>query len=258
MASPTTAAAPAPEEAARDLVEAAAEDAAGVWTVERQRVRRPLGGLFWLAAVMLPLALTAGVALTRTPVLERTLHDRAVRALDQAGLGRVRVVVDGRQLLAKVPTGTRGKKVAATLTRVPGVQAVRTVPVYASKAEARACAHLQVKLDRATGHEAIPFEGGSTRLSGTGVRMVQAAARLLRACRPATVIVGGHTDPSTPNGSTISLFRARVLVKALRARGVAGRRLTARGYGDQFPLTQSATPAARARNERGSLQVEAR
>ena len=70
------------------------------------------------------------------------------------------------------------------------------------------------------------------------------------------MIVGGHTDSHVPNGSTVSLARARVMVQALKAQGIATGRLTPRGYGDQFPLTDGSSAAAQARNERGSVAVE--
>lgn len=249
MASPTTA-------AAAEASETSAAEADGTWVVRRRRVRRPLGTLFWVAAFVLPLGLTVLAALSRTPVLERSLRTEALSALAGSGITHVRVVVDGRQLVAKVPTGTNAVTVSRLLRRVPGVQGVETVPVYASKAEAKACAHLQSKLDRVTDGETIPFLGVSTRLSATGNRMVQAAARLLRACRPATVIVGGHTDTQVAGGSTVSLDRARVLLRALHAQGIATARMTPRGYGDQFPVTDGTSAAARARNQRGSIAVE--
>src|SRR3954469_13408202 len=140
MASPTTAAGPTPETSSPQVE--------GTWVVDRQRVRRPLGILFWLAALLVPLGLTLSFALSRAPAIQRSLHADAMSALHHAGIERVHVVVDGRQLVAKVPTGTRLPRGEATLLNVPGVEIVRTVPVYASKAEARACVDLQGKIDR--------------------------------------------------------------------------------------------------------------
>ena len=228
----------------------------GTWVVDRQRVRRPLGALFWIAALVVPLALTVTVALSRTPAIEHSLRADAMAALHRAGIERVRVIVDGRQLVAKVPTGTRMGRVETTLLAVPGVETVRTVSVYASKAEARACAHLQDKLDRATNRQHIAFVGGSTRLTAIGAHMLHAVGKLLLACRPATVIVGGHTDTHTPNGSTVSLLRAQVLVRALHQQGVPIARMVPRGYGDEFPVTKGDSSSAQARNQRGSIAVE--
>ena len=248
MAAPTTAAGLAPDTSSSQVE--------GTWVADRKRVRRPLGVLFWIAALVVPLGLTATVALSRGPALERSVRADAMSALHRAGLKHVRVVVDGRQVVAKVPTGTRVDRVETTLLAVPGVETVRAVSVYASKAEARACAGLQSKIDRATHRQQIPFAGASTRLTATGSRMLHAVGKLLLACRPATVIVGGHTDTHTPNGSTVSLVRAQVMVRALHAQGIAIGRLVPRGYGDEFPVTRGSTAAAQARNQRGSVAVQ--
>jgi len=83
-------------------------------------------------------------------------------------------------------------------------------------------------------------------------------AGLLRACRPAVVTVGGHTDGSTVDGPEISLERARVVIDLLVRAGVKRQRLEPRGYADQFPLSDRDDPAARARNQRVSVVAEVR
>jgi outer membrane protein OmpA-like peptidoglycan-associated protein len=68
--------------------------------------------------------------------------------------------------------------------------------------------------------------------------------------------VGGHTDEDTDGGGALSLERARVIVRALEAAGVDGNRLEPRGYGDQFPVDEADTDAARQANQRGSISTE--
>lgn len=224
--------------------------------VERRLVRRHRGRRFWSAAVLLPAALTAALVLTGVDGIEEALRDDARAALRAEGIKGVGLVVDGRQVTAKVPTGRDPAAVAKVLAGVGGVSGVSTESVYASKAEARACQDIQDKLDRATGGQKIPFVGESATLSSSGVKMLGKVAVLLKACRAPDVVIGGHSDPSTPKGSTLSLERARVMIRVLKGAGVAGDRLTARGYGDQFPVTDGPTPAEQARNERGSVMVE--
>jgi outer membrane protein OmpA-like peptidoglycan-associated protein len=136
---------------------------------------------------------------------------------------------------------------------VDGVRAVSTTDVFASAAEARACTNLQQKLDRATKGQRITFEGSSTRLTASGRQMVTAVGELLSACRPATAVVGGHTDASTHHGSEISLRRARLVIDLLARAGVKRPRLEGRGYADQFPLAERGDAASRARNHRVSV-----
>jgi outer membrane protein OmpA-like peptidoglycan-associated protein len=223
---------------------------------ERHRVRRPLPRLFWVLAVVVPLALTALVGLTRGPALEATLMSQARSALVEEGIKGVRLTADGRRLTAGVPTGRDADKVSQVLAGVSGVSAVKTVDVYANAAEARACKGLQKKLDRATQGQRIAFGGSSTQLTATGRGMVTQVAALLRACRPAAVVVGGHTDASTYNGPEISLKRARVVIDLLARAGVQRQRMEARGYADQFPLAERDDAASRAKNQRASVAAD--
>jgi len=94
------------------------------------------------------------------------------------------------------------------------------------------------------------------RLTPTGTQMVREVGKLLDACGPAVVTVGGHTDSHTSNGSTISLERAQLMVRMLRNAGIEPERLEPRGYGDQFPIEDGDSPAAQAANQRGSIAVE--
>ena len=65
-----------------------------------------------------------------------------------------------------------------------------------------------------------------------------------------------HTDEATFDGPALTLRRARTMIKVMRKAGAPDERLEPRGYGAQYPLSRDDTPAARARNERGSIAVE--
>jgi outer membrane protein OmpA-like peptidoglycan-associated protein len=220
--------------------------------VEKRRVRRPLAAAFWVALLGVPLVLTVLLGFLRGPGLEDALEADAHAALAEAGFAGVKVEADGRQLVAAVPTGLATEKVRAVVDALPGVLSVTATSVYASAKEARACAELQTKLDKATKNQRILFTPGSARLTGSGVGMVGAVGKLLTACGAASVVVGGHADEDTANGSTLSLQRAKALAGALQRAGVAKKRMELRGYGDQFPLSEK----VRAENERGSITVK--
>jgi outer membrane protein OmpA-like peptidoglycan-associated protein len=237
-----------------DTAEQSVDDARSV-VIDKHRVRRKVGRGFWALAVVVPLALTAAVGWSYGPQIEDALHAQATSALSGAGIKGVRVVMDGRSVTAKVPTGRDPGKVERVLSAVPGVASVRTTAVYASAAEARVCRSLQKRIDRATHGQRIGFAGTSTRLSADGRRMVVAVGRLLRVCRTAVVTVGGHTDSHTFDGATISLRRARTIAGLLKQQGIGSQRLLPRGFADQFPLDDRDTPAARAHNQRGSVAV---
>lgn len=225
----------------------------GSVVVETRTVRRPAGKVYWFFAVLVPLLLTIGVGVTRGPGIEQDLKKDVLHALDSAGIDTVRVSVNGRIVTADVPSGVDIQRVKNIVADVGGVAAVSAKPAYASYAEAESCANFQDKLDKATHNERIPFAGTSTRLKAEGSQMLRDVAKLLEGCPTAVVYVGGHTDPSTRFGSTLSLERAKVMVKLLESFGVGGKQLQPRGYGDQFPISKYDTPAGHARNERGSV-----
>jgi outer membrane protein OmpA-like peptidoglycan-associated protein len=222
---------------------------------ERHRVRRPVDGRFWGAACLAVLALAAAVAFTRTDAVQDALASDVRSELKAEGLKGVKVVVDGRHVTAKVPTGTEATAVRETVGSVVGVSAVSVTEVYASRAEAKACQNIQGKLDRATKGQRILFAGESTQLTPAGQSMLREVGRLLTECGAVSVTVGGHTDRSTPNGGNVSLERARLMNRILRDAGVAAGRMEVRGYGDQFPVAEPRSAAGRVQNQRGSVVV---
>jgi outer membrane protein OmpA-like peptidoglycan-associated protein len=230
----------------------------GTVVVETRTVRRPVGRVYWVGVVIVVLLLTIGVGVSRGPGIEQALKKDVLAALEGAGFKDVRVSVDGRMITANVPNGVDADEVKKVVSDVDGVSAVSAMLVYASYAEARDCTNLQQKLDKATRNQRIPFQGASTRLTSEGAAMVRGVAKLLGACKTAVVYVGGHTDPGTRLGSTLSLDRAKVMAKLLKSLGVAKERLEPRGYGDQFPVDKSRTDAGRAKNERGSVVVRSK
>lgn len=240
-----------------DTSTAAGDDAipSGTLVVGTRTVRRPVGKVYWFGVVVVVLLLTVGVGVTRGPSIEQALEDDVVAALRDGGVDDVRVSIDGRMVTVNVPTGVDADDVKEVVADVNGVSAVSAVLVYASYAEAESCGDLQAKLDRTTRSQRIPFRGQSVRLTAEGVAMLREVAKLLVACETAVVYVGGHTDPGTRFGSTLSLDRAKVMARLLKAWGVGEERLEARGYGDQFPVHKGRTAAARATNERGSIVV---
>ena len=227
----------------------------GTIVVETRTVRRPLTRSYWVTAVTVPVLLTIGVGVSRGPGIEDSLKRDVQRALTSAHFDEVDVAIDGRIITAEVPSGVDPEAVKEVVADVHGVSAVSSKLVYASYAEARACSELQDKLDNATRKQRIPFQGTTARLTAEGTAMLRGVAKLLEACKTAVVYVGGHTDPSTRLGSTLSLDRAKVMAKLLKSYGIEPARLEPRGYGDQFPIDESRSAAGRARNERGSIIV---
>jgi outer membrane protein OmpA-like peptidoglycan-associated protein len=221
----------------------------------RRRVRRPLGGAFWATSLVLVAALAAATVITQREPAEQALQTAVRDALRERGGADVGVAVRGRSVTVRVPAGANEQRVVRLAGQVPGVVAVESAPAFADAEQRRTCARLAEELDSATNDQRIPFVGESAQLSAEGTALVRAAAQVLTTCPLGDVVVGGHTDDDTDGGGALSLERARVIVRALEAAGVDGGRLEPRGYGDQFPVDDADTDAARQANQRGSISA---
>ena len=98
---------------------------------------------------------------------------------------------------------------------------------------------------------ALRFARGSSTLLPESAPLLERVAQLARECTQ-PLLIAGHTDSRGRAQDNRDLSRARAeSVKAeLMARGVAGSRLTTRGYGDGRPVADNATAAGRAANRR--------
>ncbi len=84
---------------------------------------------------------------------------------------------------------------------------------------------------------------------------IDAVLALLRGDDALRLGVEGHTDNTgtAAHNRTLSDARARSVVAALTAAGIAGSRLEPRGFGPDRPVADNATEAGRARNRRVEL-----
>src|SRR5688500_8696647 len=93
----------------------------GTVVVETRTVRRPVGKVYWVGAVIGVLLLTMGVGVSRGPGIEQALKKDVLAALDEAGFEDVSVSVDGRMVTANVPTGVEAAEVKKVVDDVAGV-----------------------------------------------------------------------------------------------------------------------------------------
>ena len=76
--------------------------------------------------------------------------------------------------------------------------------------------------------------------------------------RPAERIeLGGHTDNigNEAKNRALSLERAKAIVAYLIAKGIPDNRLTAKGYGSEFPIEENTTEAGRQKNRRSEVKI---
>lgn len=125
-------------------------------------------------------------------------------------------------------------------------------------ANAAACGKLDTALAAVQKRTKIQFAENSPALTSSSQKAINEIAALLKKCGDARVEVGGHTDnqgdPST--SKPLSQKRAMAVRAALIEAGIAGERLSARGYGESQPVASNATAEGQAANRRVEIKVQ--
>jgi outer membrane protein OmpA-like peptidoglycan-associated protein len=107
------------------------------------------------------------------------------------------------------------------------------------------------------GHVAlyINFDTGKSTIKPESEPIIAQIVELLKANPDLKLSVEGHTDNvgSPKSNQTLSEQRAKAVVGALTAQGIAGERLSAVGHGQDKPIADNNTEDGRAKNRRVEL-----
>lgn len=101
----------------------------------------------------------------------------------------------------------------------------------------------------------VLFDTGKTEIKPESNGLLDEVAAMLKANPDLRLRIEGHTDNVGGAAANLQLSkgRAAAVKTALLARGVAGERLAAEGYGDTRPVAGNATEDGRAQNRRVEL-----
>lgn len=101
----------------------------------------------------------------------------------------------------------------------------------------------------------INFDTGKATIKPDSNKILDDVAAALKSAPNLKLEVGGHTDNvgAADVNRKLSEDRAKSVVAALGARGIAAARLTAKGYGQDRPVADNRTEDGRARNRRVEL-----
>jgi len=104
--------------------------------------------------------------------------------------------------------------------------------------------------------EGVTFKTGSAELTPESAARLDQAVETARAYPEITVEVGGHTDSqgNAESNRTLSQQRAESVRNYLIEKGVAPERITAVGYGEDYPVADNATAEGRALNRRVEMK----
>ena len=116
----------------------------------------------------------------------------------------------------------------------------------------------QAGIDSLLAAAGIEFDGGSAELRRDSMPVLEELRDIVQRCPSLRVEIAGHTDASggARDNLALSQRRAEAVMEYLVQHGVALRRLTARGYGEDQPLVRGTTPEARARNRRIEVHMD--
>jgi outer membrane protein OmpA-like peptidoglycan-associated protein len=136
----------------------------------------------------------------------------------------------------------------------PAAQVAPAAPA-APAAAAQAC---EKKVQDLLASSKIEFATSSARISASSKALLDSLAEAVKAC-PGKVQVEGHTDSvgQAAANQTLSEARAKSVVAALVARGVAAERVAAVGYGKDKPIADNGTAEGRSKNRRIEFKASA-
>jgi outer membrane protein OmpA-like peptidoglycan-associated protein len=103
----------------------------------------------------------------------------------------------------------------------------------------------------------LSFVTASSDVTPESKAQIAAAVAILKAYPAVQVKIGGYTDNQGDPEANLKLSdsRAKRVAEELVAGGIAADRVESKGYGDQFPIGDNATPEGRAKNRRTALSV---
>lgn len=106
----------------------------------------------------------------------------------------------------------------------------------------------------------LTFETGSTSLTAQSKDQIDNIVAILKAYPAVKIKIGGYTDNVGDPQANLDLSgnRAKAVMEAIVAAGIAADRLEAEGYGDQHPVADNATEDGRAQNRRTAISVRAK
>ena len=108
------------------------------------------------------------------------------------------------------------------------------------------------RLDEVQADNRIEFKTGSTRITKESGPVLDALARVFENCTADVIEIAGHTDSQGAEDLNLRVSQARAesVLSALAKRGIARKRLVAKGYGESKPIADNQTEEGRAQNRR--------
>jgi outer membrane protein OmpA-like peptidoglycan-associated protein len=106
---------------------------------------------------------------------------------------------------------------------------------------------------------AILFDTGKSDLKPGSKHDLTEFGKVLAEYKDTDLVIEGHTDNRGKKAfnQKLSLSRAQSVISFLESQGVAGHRMTPRGYADDMPVADNSTEDGRRQNRRVQIQIAA-
>lgn len=139
-----------------------------------------------------------------------------------------------------------GDGVADHKDRCPGTKAGARVDIYGCE------------LKSVTALKGVNFENNSAKLTAASTSVLDDVVATLKKNPDVKAEVAGHTDGSGTHSYNVSLSnrRAQAVRQYLIDNGIDANRLTAKGYGPDYPVASNSTREGRAKNRRVELRIK--
>jgi outer membrane protein OmpA-like peptidoglycan-associated protein len=203
------------------------------------------------------------------PEIETDLLGKVRGALEKAGLTTPTVEANGRRLILRGTVPDEATKIRAGVLAAEQygvvdvinelvVPAVAAAPAKIEGPAREAALNCQQIFNDLLGSQTIQFETGRAVIAAASNKLLDTLAETAGKCPAAEIEIGGHTDPrgSLPMNMTLSQRRADAVVAYLTRKGVAGGRLSGKGYGPTQPIADNATPEGMQKNRRTEFKVK--
>jgi OOP family OmpA-OmpF porin len=174
------------------------------------------------------------------------------------GVENAYLKVEGKEMILKGEVGTDERKASLIKEAQAGVgPALKIVDQLQVVAAKGAEAKVQASIDEQIAGQTVEFDVDSATINPRGVALLDKLVPILQSNPRVKIEIGGHTDNTGDPGYNIDLSRRRASAvrQYLMSRGVAEKRLTAVGYGQEKPFADNGTPQGRLKNRRIEFKI---
>ena len=230
-------------------------------TTIRSALPTSLVNLFWPGVSM---AGAVSPVVAQEVQRERSFNWLPVLAIAALGLGLLWIFGHARrpsiQPVTSVATGTANRLANPVTNLVCTLPANVNIPQGGAEASLLAFVQNPDAKPLTTtwfGFDQLVFETGSAKLKPESQAQLNNIAAILTNCPSVHLEIAGYTDnvgSAEPN-LRLSRNRASSVVAQLVGKGVSPDRLTAKGYGEEYPVADNGAEAGRAQNRRVAVRV---